>query len=311
ATADDGFAAFLDEVRAAALERGISHATLDAAFEGLAPEVTVVERDRTQTETVVPPDEYIRRRVTAAAVRTGRARALPHRPVLARVAAHYGVQARFLVAIWGMESNYGRFSGVRPTMQALATLAWDGRRGAFFRGELLDALEIVDRGHIDLASMRGSWAGAMGQTQFIPTTFLSTAVDFDGDGRRDIWGTPADIFASIANYLKSHGWDDTQTWGREVRVGPAAAARVAGLPTRDGGCRARRSMTEPLPLARWQALGVRAMGGGALPAVDRDASLVTAGRRAFLVYGNYDALLAYNCAHPYALSVGLLADQVR
>jgi membrane-bound lytic murein transglycosylase B len=304
------FTAFLDEVRVEAVARGIRPETVDRAFERLEPEPTVIERDRLQTETVLTPDEYIRRRVTPAAVRAGRQRAEPHRTLLARVADHYGVQARFLVAIWGMESNYGRFSGVRPTVQALATLAWEGRRGAFFRGELLDALTILDRGFIDLDSMRGSWAGAMGQPQFMPSSYLQHAQDFDGDGRRDIWTSHADVFASIAAYLKHHGWDDAETWGREVTVPAAAERSIAALGTLDGGCRARRTMSARQKLAAWQAFGVRSDGGGPLPRVDREASLVTAGRRRFLVYGNYDALLAYNCAHPYALSVGLLADRL-
>jgi len=307
---DERFVAFLGEVRDEAIARGIAAETVARAFDGLTLEPTVVERDRTQAETVQAPDDYIRRRVTAAMVRAGRARSEPHRALLTRVAAHYGVQARYLVAVWGMESNYGRFSGVRPTVQALATLAWDGRRGPFFRGELLSALAILDRGYIDLASMKGSWAGAMGQPQFMPSSYLKFAEDFDGDGRRDIWATPADIFASVANYLKQHGWDDTETWGREVQVSAAVAARAAALGTLEGGCRARRTMSVRQPLAAWQAMGVRSSGGGALPAVDREASLVTAGRRHFLVYGNYDALLAYNCAHPYALSVALLGDQI-
>jgi membrane-bound lytic murein transglycosylase B len=307
---DEGFATFLAEVRQEALARGIQAETVARAFEGLEPEPMVVERDRTQAETVLAGDEYIRRRVTPAMVRAGRDRSRPHRALLQQVAAHYGVQWRYVVAVWGMESNYGRFSGVRPTVQALATLAWDGRRGPFFRGELLNALEILDRGYIDLPSMRGSWAGAMGQPQFMPSSYLQFAQDFDGDGYRDIWTSHADIFASVANYLKHYGWDDTQTWGREVQVSPAAARRAEALGTLDGGCRARRTMSVRRPLAEWQRMGVRSLGGGALPAVDRDASLVSAGRRRFLVYGNYDALLAYNCAHPYALSVGLLGDQI-
>ncbi len=307
---DERFAAFLGEVRDEAIARGIAPETIARAFEGLRPEATVVERDRTQAEVVEAPDDYIRRRVTTGMVRTGRTRAAPHRALLAKVAAHYGVQSRYIVAVWGMESNYGRFSGVRPTVQALATLAWEGRRGPFFKGELLDALEILDRGYIDLPSMRGSWAGAMGQPQFMPSSYLKFAQDFDGDGARDIWASHADIFASVANYLKHHGWDGTQTWGREVQVPPVVAKRAGGLGTLDGGCRARRTMSVRLPLLDWQAMGVRSAGGGALPAVDRDASLVSAGRRWFLVYGNYEALLAYNCAHPYALSVGLLGDAI-
>lgn len=310
APAGRDFASFLAEVRDEAIGRGIRAATVDRAFAGLEPEPTVIERDRSQVEMVLAPDAYIRRRVTPAVVRAGRERAREHRALLDRVGAHYGVQPRVIVAIWGLESNYGRFSGVRPTVQALATLAWEGRRAAFFRAELIDALAMLDRGHVALEAMRGSWAGAMGQPQFMPSSYLRYAQDFDGDGVADIWSSPADVFASIAHYLNIHGWTDAQTWGREVRISAGAAARAAALATREGGCRALRTMTVARPLSEWQAMGVRAMDGGPLPRVDRDASLVVAGTRRFLVYGNYEALLAYNCAHSYALSVGILSDLI-
>jgi membrane-bound lytic murein transglycosylase B len=217
-----------------------------------------------------------------------------------------------MVAIWGMESNYGRFTGTRPTVQALATLAWDGRRGAFFTSELMDALQILDKGFIELDRMKGSWAGAMGQTQFMPSSYLAHAQDYDGDGRRDIWTTLPDVFASIANYMKAYGWVNGQAWGREVKLpsgGFAPLVQAVGL--RQSGCRASREMSVPLPLAKWQSLGVRTVAGGALPKVDREASLLNAGSKTYLVYGNYDALLGYNCAHAYALAVGLLSDRIR
>ena len=219
---------------------------------------------------------------------------------------------RVIVAIWGLESNFGRFSGVRPTIQALATLAWEGRRGAFFRGELMDALEIVDRGYIGLEALRGSWAGAMGQPQFMPSSYLKWAQDFDDDGDRDIWRSKQDIFASIANYLNEHGWTRDTTWGREVRLPPASAsprcARKRACATE--GCRAEREMTERLPLAKWQALGVRTISGHArCRRAAIEASLIHTGKRAFLVYGNYESLLEYNCAHSYALAVALLSER--
>ena len=211
-----------------------------------------------------------------------------------------------------MESNYGRFTGTRPIVQALATLAWDGRRGAFFTSELISALQILDKGYIELDRMKGSWAGAMGQTQFMPSSYLAHAQDYDGDGRRDIWTTLPDVFASIANYMKAYGWVEGQAWGREVKLprgGFAPLVQEVGL--RQSGCRASREMTVPLPLAKWQSLGVRTATGGALPKVDRTASLLNAGSKTYLVYGNYDALLGYNCAHAYALAVGLLSDRIR
>jgi membrane-bound lytic murein transglycosylase B len=237
--------------------------------------------------------------------------AVRHQPLLTKISTAYGVPSRVIVAIWGLESNFGRFSGVRPTIQALATLAWEGRRGAFFRGELMDALTVVDRGYIGLDSLKGSWAGAMGQPQFMPSSYLKFAEDFDGDGDRDIWASPPDVFASIANYLRAHGWVAGQTWGREVRLPPGGFESLAQtVGRRTEGCRAEREMTIPLPLAKWQALGVRTAAARALPRADLVASLMHTGRQAFLVYGNYQTLLEYNCAHSYALAVALLSERV-
>jgi membrane-bound lytic murein transglycosylase B len=221
------------------------------------------------------------------------------------------VPASVIVSIWGMESNFGGFTGTRPIIQALATLAWDGRRGAFFTAELMHALNIVDKGFIDLQSMKGSWAGAMGQTQFMPSSYMAHAQDYDGDGRRDIWKTLPDVFASIANYLKAYGWNQAQTWGREVRLPKGGfAPLVQKVGVRQSGCRAAREMSIPLPLAKWQALGLRTVTGGPLPKVDRAASLLNAGSKSYLVYGNYETLLGYNCAHAYALAVALLSDRL-
>ena len=164
-----------------------------------------------------------------------------------------------------MESNFGRFTGTRPTVQALATLAWEGRRRAFFTTELINALQILDKGYIELDQMKGSWAGAMGQTQFMPSSYLAHAQDYDGDGRRDIWKTLPDVFASIANYMVAYGWKDDQIWGREVKVPPGGATKLAAsVGFRQSGCRAARELTVPIPLAKWQSLGVRtAAGSGA------------------------------------------------
>lgn len=306
------FSTFVQTLKAQALEKGVSAATVEAALTGLEPLEVVVERDRTQAETVLTIDQYLQRRLTRSFVRTAVEQSRRHRGSLAAIGKKYGVSSRLLVAIWGMESNYGRFTGTRPTVQALATLAWDGRRGAFFTAELMSALQILDKGYIELDRMKGSWAGAMGQTQFMPSSYLAHAEDYDGDGRRDIWTTLPDVFASIANYIKAYGWVDGDRWGREVtlpRGGFAPLVQSVGL--RQSGCRASREMTVPLPLAKWQSLGVRTAAGGSLPKVDRDASLLNAGSKTYLVYGNYDALLGYNCAHAYALAVGLLSDRIR
>ncbi|MGD9904245.1 MAG: lytic transglycosylase domain-containing protein [Vicinamibacterales bacterium] len=305
------FAAFLGEVKAEAVERGISAAVAARALDGLTPLPVVVERDRGQAEAVLSIEEYVRRRLTPVTVRRAREMASRHRALLAKVGQAYGVQPRFLVAVWGLESNFGRFTGVRPTVQALATLAYDGRRGTLFKNELFDALRIVERGHASLDDLKGSWAGAMGQPQFMPSSYLRYAEDFDGDGERDIWRSQADVFASIANYLKAYGWDDALTWGRAVRLPEPAAAMVERAGSRGEGCRAERALSRRQPLAAWQAMGVRTAAGRALPAADLQASLLPAGDTAYLVYGNYEAILGYNCAHAYALSVAMLGDRLR
>lgn len=305
------FPAFLAQLKEQALAKGVSAATIEAALTGLEPLAVVVERDRSQAETVLTIDQYIERRLTRQFVRTAREQAAVHRKLLAQVSQKYGPPSALLVAVWGMESNFGRFTGTRPTVQALATLAWDGRRGAFFTAELMDALHIIDQGHISQDEMKGSWAGAMGQTQFMPSSYLAHAQDFDGDGRRDIWKALPDVFASIANYMKAYGWTDRQAWGREVKL-PAGGAPplIEKVGLRQSGCRASRELTVAVPLKQWQRLGVRTVTGTALPRVDRSASLLPAGKKHYLVYSNYDTLLGYNCAHAYALAVGLLSDRI-
>ena len=306
------FSEWLDALRAEALERGISSATLDKAFETVQePEPTVIARDRTQAEIVLSLEAYLARVLRPRTIATARQMFARHRTLLTTVGERYDINPRVLVAIWGIESNFGRFSGVRPTIGALATLAWDPRRSAFFRGELLNALEILEHGDIDVSRMKGSWAGAMGQPQFMPSSYLKWAEDFDDDGRRDIWASPPDVFASIANYMKEHGWKKGQTWGREVKISAAAARTIAAdVPRRSGGCGARRDMTVPLPMPRWQEIGVRLTSGAALPKTDFTASLVSGSTRHFLVYDNYDALLEYNCAHSYAIAVALLSQRI-
>ena len=303
---DQWLAALLAEARA----KGYSDDLLQQTLVGVTPLERVIAADRRQAETVLTFEEYVRRRVTPEIVRRGRELGEEHRELLRRVQDAYGVPPAVILSIWANESRFGRWSGDVPVFQALATLAWDPRRATFFRGELFNALRIVDKGHIDAAGMLGSWAGAMGQPQFMPSSYLAYAVDFDGDGRRDIWTSHADTFASIANYLKRHGWSADEPWGHEVEIAPAAATRIGRTitPRRDG-CRAMRDMAGPAKLATWQRLGVRRPGDENLPA-NGAAALVRAGDRRFLVRDNYDALLRYNCAHHYALTVGILADRI-
>ena len=306
------FAEWLAALRQEATARGISANTVDAALANIEPLAVVVERDRTQAELTLTFDQYVKRRLTKPFIETGRKMARQHAALLRQVTAKYGVAGGTLVAIWGMESNYGRFSGTWPTIAALVTLAYDPHRPGLFRNELFAALEILDRQDVRLDALKGSWAGAMGQPQFMPSSYLRYAVDFDGDGQRNIWSSTGDVFASIANFLKEHGWSPGVRWGREVSVDEAAATRLAGMvPLRlTGSCQAIRQMTESRPIGGWRTLGVTQPNGKPLPGNALDAALVRIDSHTFLVYGNYEALLGYNCAHAYALSVGLLADRI-
>lgn len=305
------FAEWLAAVRAEALGRGIQQEVVDRALSTVEePVAEILERDRAQAETIMSVEQYLAMRLTQKVIATARDRFEKNRGLLDRIGEKYGVSPALIVAVWGSESDFGRLNGTRPTIGSLATLAYDQRRPALFRRELFSALEILNRGDIELASMKGSWAGAMGQPQFMPSSYLAFAEDFDGDGRRDIWSTPADVFASIANYLKANGWESEMPWGREVRIPRDAEAETAAVSRRNGTCRARRDMSVAIPLKEWRDMGVRLLDGRPLPDADLNASLVSGTTRHFLVYENYDALLSYNCAHAYALSVGLLSDRL-
>jgi membrane-bound lytic murein transglycosylase B len=296
----DDFSLWLKDFRAEALAAGISERLLNEAFADLQPLERVIELDRRQPEFTQRFEDYVSQRVTEARIAEGRRMMSRYPTWLNRVAERYGVQPRFLVALWGIESNYGQHTGSFPVIQSLATLAYEGRRGAYFRGELLQALRIADAGHIPLSRMKGSWAGAMGQAQFMPSTFSHYAVDADGDGRIDIWHSVPDVLGSAANYLHRLGWRDDQTWGRQVRLPKGFDENHAGLST-------RKSLRE------WQRLGVRRMDGRALPVRDLDASLILPeglDGPAYLVYGNFRVLLNWNRSTAFAVAVGTLADQL-
>ncbi len=300
ASAQQPFPVWLEGVRQEALAQGISPETLAKALDGLEPIERVIELDRRQIEGRISYREYRDRVLSKERIEHGRELMREHRELLERVAADYGVQPRFIVALWGIETNYGAWPGNTPVIGALATLAYEGRRADFFRRELLQALHILDDGNITLEAMQGSWAGAMGQSQFMPSSYARNAVDYDGDGRRDIWGSLPDVFASIANYLAKSGWDDRRTWGREVGLPAALDAGLDGLAV-------RRS------LPAWQELGVRRADGSALPFVALDASLLrTDGGQgpAYLVYPNFRVLMAWNRSTYFGLTVGQLADLV-
>ncbi len=305
------FDEFLDGIRREASSAGISKTTLDRALGGLEPAPVVVSRDRAQPELVQSLDAYVAKRLTPGVITTARAKLRLHRAVLNRIEETCGVPATVITAVWGLESSFGRFTGTYPTVQSLATLAYDGRR-PLFRTELINALAILDRGDVPDGRLKGSWAGAMGQPQFMPSSFLRYAVDFDRDGRPDIWQSPADVFASMANYLKGAGWTWTTRWGREVAITRAVMTRIdRSIPMRRDGCRAERETTEARPLSDWNALGVTLPGGSALPEADLNASLVRGTGRHFLVYANYAALLDYNCSNAYAVTAGLLGDKLQ
>ena len=307
------FDVWLAELIHEANERGFTDRLVKDTLVGIEPLPRVIQADRSQAELSPGLDRYLSTRITRTVVNRGRALAREHRALLNRIENEYGVQRRFVLAIWALESRYGRNIGREPVFRALATLAWEPRRAAFFRGELFDALTIVQRKHIEADAMTGSWAGAMGQTQFMPSSYLKYAVDFDKDGRRDIWKSTPDALGSIANYLKGYGWKKGETWGREVRVSAAARGRITGdVKMRTEGCYAIRTMTEPRKLSEWTKIGVRRANGSALPTANMDASLVTTGdNHTFLVYQNYESLLGYNCAHYYALSVAMLAERLK
>lgn len=304
------FQAFVAELRTEALAKGISATTVEAALTGLEPLAVVVTRDRAQPESTQSLDDYLKQRLTESRVSTGRALTATHKELLGKIEKAYGLSPATMVAIWGLESNFGAFTGSYPTIAALVTLAWDARR-PLFRTELFEALKIVDQGKAEAATLKGSWAGAMGQPQFMPSSYLTHAVDFDADGHADIWSSLPDVFASMGNYLKNSGWRTGERWGREVKITKAAMNRVdRAVPMRTAGCRAVREMTVSRQLSEWAKLGVTLANGEKLPTAASEASLVRGQNRHFLVYRNYDALLAYNCAHSYAITVGLLADQI-
>ena len=298
--AQPDFAAWLKELRAEAVRKGISQATLDAALSGIEPIPRIIELDRKQPEFTLTFAQYLQRVVPASRVAKGRQKFAENREILTAVGRKYGVQPRFIVAFWGIETDYGRVTGGFLVVPALATLAFDGRRSAYFRKELFHALKIIDEGHISAKKMVGSWAGAMGQAQFMPSSFKGYAVDHDGDGRKDIWTTRADVFASAANYLSRYGWRGDERWGREVRPPSGFDASLQGLKVKK-------------PISDWAALGVTLPDGTPLPGKDMQASLILPGGKggpAYLVYNNYRVILKWNRSHYFAIAVGRLADQI-
>jgi membrane-bound lytic murein transglycosylase B len=294
------FASWLEAFRADAAAAGISTRTLDSALGGLKPIQRVLELDQKQPETTITFAQYISKVVNSVRIGNGRKHLAENRPLLDRVAAKYNVQPRFIVALWAVESDFGASTGGFSVVASLATLAWSSTRPELFRSELIAALKILDRYGMPSEMLKGSWAGAMGQCQFMPSSYLRYAVDYDNAGRPDIWSDRADVFASIANYLSHEGWDGAFTWGRDVKVpGSFDESLINGkvLKTIDA----------------WAALGVRRGDGGNLPKAALQAGLVQPGGTAgptLLTYNNFRVIMKWNRSTYFATSVSYLADRI-
>jgi membrane-bound lytic murein transglycosylase B len=294
------FEAFLVSMRAEARRAGIANATLDRAFAGLAPNQGVIDRDRHQPEFTLTWAKYRALVISDQRIANGRAALQRNRALVARIEDRYGVAPGIILGIWGLESSFGTELGNFHVVEALATLAWEGRRAAFFRSELLAALRILDHGDVSPTRMTGSYAGAMGQPQFMPSAYLRYAVDFEGNGRRDIWTSTPDTLASIANYLADSGWRRGGTWGQPATVPP-------GFPTEETGRAIRK------PVGEWSRRGIGSANGRALAPPDTEAALILPdgpGGEAFLAYGNFAAIRRYNPSDYYAIAVGLIGDGI-
>ncbi len=320
ATADSDFSLWLAEFRKRALAAGIRAEVLDRELSGLTFNRRVIGYDRAQPDdsrpqTVPQFSDYIARRLTPSRINPGREIARNYAPTLNAVEAQYGVPTEILIGIWGMETNYGGYTGNFDLIRSLASLAFDGRREALFSGELLGALKMIDQGMVSRSRLLGSWAGATGQSQFLPTSYFKHAVDFDGDGKADIWNSRADVAASIANYLRDHGWQKGGDWAMRVSI-PATfnRERVRDLIQPRTCKRVLAKHSRWIPVREWKALGFVPLDGRSWPNDDVLATFLEPdgpGKGGYLTFGNYRALLAYNCSNFYALSVGLLADAVQ
>jgi membrane-bound lytic murein transglycosylase B len=300
AAAESGFQGFLAGVQRDATAQGIRPATIQAAFRYIQFLPRVVELDRKQPEHKMTFGEYLQKVVTQQRLDDARQHLVDNATLLQRVQQRFNVQPRFVVALWGVESDFGRTTGSYFVPAALATLAYEGRRGPMFRAELMASLKILDQGNVRVDNMVGSWAGAMGQCQFMPTTFLQYAVDFNGDGRRDIWTDRADVLGSIAHYVSRLGWRGNEGWGREVVVPGNFDPRLAGL-------EGRRTTVE------WAQLGVRPAGQQSFTGREPAGSLVLpdgAGGTALLVYDNFRAIKKWNNSTYFAAAVGYIADSI-
>ena len=294
------FIDWLEALRREAREQGVSEATLEASLTGISPVIRVVELDRSQPEFTQTFWDYLNRRVTETHVKRGRELLDTHRDLLEGIYAQYGIPPRYIIAFWGLETNYGGYMGSFQAIDALVTLAYNPRRATFFRAELINALRIIDQGHITPNQMKSSWAGAMGHMQFMPSTFMRHAVDYTGDGRKDIWNSLPDAFASGAGYLSDIGWQKGERWGREVLLPDDFDLALAEMNTRK-------------TVITWAKLGVRRANGQPLPDTEMEGSVILPqGRKgpAFMVYDNFHVIMHWNRSIYYALTVGHLADRI-
>ncbi|UOB75481.1 lytic murein transglycosylase [Pseudoalteromonas sp. APM04] len=308
------FKDYLVNLKEEAIAKGYEASLIDSAFATATYKEKVVSADKNQPEVKETLETYLPKRVPQWKIDRARKLYAENKDILEQVAKEFGVQARFIVALWGLESNFGTIQGGHNVISSLVTLAFDGRREALYKRQLWAALDILKSGHITLDKFKGSWAGAMGQTQFMPTSFNAYAIDYNNDGRKDIWTTKEDAFASIANYLKQEGWNDSLTWGRQVMLPDNFDNKyilVRGTKTRKQWLEywndSERSLNE------WQALGVRRADGTALPNVDVRAALVMPddiNGRMFLAYDNYKVLMHWNRSYYFATSVGYLSDRI-
>lgn len=308
------FDVYVAALKKEALEKGYDEALVDQALATAKFKKKVISADKNQPEVKETLETYLPKRVPQWKIDRARKLYKENQDVLEKVAKEYGVQARFIVALWGLESNFGKIQGGHSVIASLVTLAFDGRRETMYKNQLWAALDILKEGHITLDKFKGSWAGAMGQTQFMPTSFNAYAVDYNGDGRKDIWTTEEDAFASIANYLKQAGWNDDLTWGRQVKLPEGfdnSYILKRGTKTRSQWLEYWKDSERSL--ADWQAIGVRKMDGSDLPNVDVTAAMVMpddVNGRMYLAYDNYKALMHWNRSYYFATSVGYLSDRI-
>jgi membrane-bound lytic murein transglycosylase B len=308
------FDVYVAALKNEATEKGYDQALIEQAFATAKFKKKVISADKNQPEVKETLETYLPKRVPQWKIDRARKLYKENQEALEKVAKEYGVQARFIVALWGLESNFGKIQGGHSVIASLVTLAFDGRRETMYKNQLWAALDILKEGHITLDKFKGSWAGAMGQTQFMPTSFNAYAVDYNGDGRKDIWTTEEDAFASIANYLKQAGWNDDLTWGRQVKLPEGfdnANILKRGTKTRSQWLEYWKDSERSL--ADWQAIGVRKMDGSDLPNVDVTAAMVMpddVNGRMYLAYDNYKALMHWNRSYYFATSVGYLSDRI-